>query len=112
MTAGAVLLDIDGTLVDSNYPLLRALPGARELVREVGRRGAHKAGVQAARAVYVGDTVWDVQAAGAAGVACVGVLTGGICAAQLRDAGAVATYDDAAHLLRELDDSPLAAVLQ
>lgn len=223
MSAGAVLLDIDGTLVDSNYlhiaawfrgfravgedvassavhqaigmgapqllatllgeakaaalgdrvaevhkreyaeareTLLRTLPGARELVREVGRRGAQavlstsaspeelqdllrvldlgdavaavtsaqdvetakpdpgvvvsaldKAGVQAARAVYVGDTVWDVQAAGAAGVACVGVLTGGICAAQLRDAGAVATYDDAAHLLRELDDSPLATVL-
>lgn len=70
-----------------------------------------QAGVAADRAIYVGDTGWDVQAAAAAGVGCVGLLTGGISAAELRDAGAVATYDDAAHLLRELDNSPVAKVL-
>ncbi len=217
---GAILFDIDGTLVDSNYlhvdawlralqavghsvdawrihrgqgmgssellatllgaaaeqvgsrakqqhselyqqssRLLRAFDGARELVAAVAQRGAkvvlatsaapdelevlrsildvedtvaeitaaedvetakpapdlvqvalQRAGVAADRAVFVGDTVWDVQACGKAGVACVGVLTGGISAAELTDAGAVAVYEDCCALLRGLDASPLAAV--
>ncbi|MGB8963597.1 MAG: HAD family hydrolase [Pseudonocardiaceae bacterium] len=217
---GAVLFDIDGTLVDSNYlhvdawmqalravghpvdawrihrgqgmgssellatllgevadqvgsqakqrhselylqssELLRAFDGARELVAAVAQRGVkvvlatsaapdelerlrsvldiedavaeitaaddveaakpapdlvqvalHRAGVTADRAVFLGDTVWDVQACGKAGVTCVGVLTGGISAAELTEAGAVAVYDDCRALLRDLDASPLAAV--
>lgn len=217
---GAVLFDIDGTLVDSNYvhvnawlqafhavghpmdawrvhrgqgmgsshlvatllgeaadqvgeqakqyhseryqrssELLRAFDGARELVTAVAQRGARvvlatsaapeelavlrsildiedavaeitaaedveaakpepdvvhvalqRAGVSPERAVFVGDTVWDVQACAKAGVACVGVLTGGISAGELTDAGAVAVYEDCRALLRELDASPLAAV--
>jgi HAD superfamily hydrolase (TIGR01509 family) len=67
-----------------------------------------QAGVSADRAVYVGDTVWDVKACGKAGVACVGVLSGGISAAELIEAGAVAVYEDCRALLRELDTSPLA----
>jgi HAD superfamily hydrolase (TIGR01509 family) len=69
-----------------------------------------RAGVTADRAVFVGDTVWDVQAAGKAGVPCVGVLSGGISAAELTMAGAVAVYDDCRALLHELDTSPLADV--
>jgi HAD superfamily hydrolase (TIGR01509 family) len=68
------------------------------------------AGVSAERAIYVGDTVWDVKACGAAGVACVGVLTGGISAAELTEAGAVAVYENCRALLSELDSSPLAAL--
>jgi HAD superfamily hydrolase (TIGR01509 family) len=217
---GAVLFDIDGTMVDSNYlhvnawvralqavghpvdawrihrgqgmgsselletllgaaadqvgsqakqrhsdlykqssQLLRAFDGARELIAAVAQRGAkvvlatsaapdeleilrsildvedavaeitaaedvetakpapdlvqvalQRAGVTADRAVFVGDTVWDVQACGKAGVACVGVLTGGISAAELTDAGALAVYEDCRALLGDLDASPLAAV--
>jgi HAD superfamily hydrolase (TIGR01509 family) len=217
---GAVLFDIDGTLVDSNYvhvnawlyafravghpvdawrvhrgqgmgssqllatllgeaaqqigpqaeqrhsehyrqtsDLLRAFDGARELIAAVAHRGAkvvlassaapdeldrlrtildiedtvaeftaaqdveaakpepdlvhvalQRAEVTADRAVFVGDTVWDVQAAGKAGVPCVGLLSGGISAAELTVAGAVAVYDDCRTLLRELDTSPLADV--
>jgi phosphoglycolate phosphatase-like HAD superfamily hydrolase len=59
------------------------------------------------RAVFVGDTVWDVQAAGRAGVPCIGVLTGGVSEAELTEAGAVAVYEDAATLLRDLEQSPL-----
>jgi HAD superfamily hydrolase (TIGR01509 family) len=70
-----------------------------------------KVGVTADRAVFVGDTVWDVEAASRAGVPCVGVLTGGICAAELRDAGAVAVYGGAADLLAHLNDSHLSAVM-
>ena len=41
------------------------------------------------RAVMVGDSVWDVKAAKAAGVPTLAVLTGGFSEAELRDAGAV-----------------------
>jgi HAD superfamily hydrolase (TIGR01509 family) len=69
-----------------------------------------KAGLTASDTVFVGDTVWDVEAAGRAGLPCVAVLTGGISAAELRDAGAVAVYRDVAHLLEEFESSALAGL--
>jgi HAD superfamily hydrolase (TIGR01509 family) len=66
-----------------------------------------EADVPASEAIMVGDTVWDVEAAARAGVACVGVETGGISPAELLDAGAVATYRDVLSLLSALDESPL-----
>lgn len=215
---GAVLFDIDGTLVDSNYlhadawwralaeagrpvdawrvhraigmgseqllesllgedaddvgetaterhselyrrsaELLRPFAGARDLVRAVAARGARavlatsagpdelelllrtldvedalsavtsaqdvdaakpepdllhaaleRVGLPPDRVVFLGDTVWDVEASRRAGVPCVGVLTGGTSEAELREAGAVAVYRDVAALLDGLDESPLA----
>ena len=53
-------------------------------------------------AFLVGDSVWDVESAGRAGIPCVGLLTGGYSEAELREAGAVAVHDTprtlAAHL--------------
>ncbi|MHC3467270.1 HAD family hydrolase [Streptomyces sp. 7R007] len=66
------------------------------------------AGVPAERAVFVGDTVWDMKAGRRAGVRCVAVLCGGIPRADLEEAGAEAVYADPAHLLASLKDSPLA----
>jgi HAD superfamily hydrolase (TIGR01509 family) len=66
------------------------------------------AGVAAENAVFVGDTIWDMQAGTRAGVHCVGVLCGGIPRADLVEAGARSIYDDPAHLLASLADSPLA----
>ncbi|MFI9255012.1 HAD family hydrolase [Streptomyces sp. NPDC053069] len=66
------------------------------------------AGVPAGRAVFVGDTVWDMQAGSKAGVRCVGMLCGGIPRADLEKAGAEAIYADPADLLEGLDGSPLA----
>ncbi|MEU6478773.1 HAD family hydrolase [Streptomyces sp. NPDC047017] len=66
------------------------------------------AGVPAERAVFVGDTVWDMRAGSRAGVRCVGVLCGGIPRADLEEAGAGTVYDGPAHLLASLADSPLA----
>ena len=66
-----------------------------------------KVGLGAADAVFVGDTVWDVQAAGKAGLECVCVLTGGLSERELLDAGAVRVYRSVRHLLDELDASPL-----
>ncbi|MEV5383978.1 HAD family hydrolase [Streptomyces sp. NPDC052721] len=66
------------------------------------------AGVPASRAVFVGDTVWDMRAGSKAGVRCVGVLCGGIPRADLEEAGAEAVYADPADLLARLAGSPLA----
>lgn len=66
-----------------------------------------KAGVDAGEAVMVGDAVWDIRSAGAAGVRAIGVRSGGIAAAQLREAGAIEVYDDVAQLLEHLDAGPL-----
>ncbi|MFH9011178.1 HAD family hydrolase [Streptomyces sp. NPDC017943] len=66
------------------------------------------AGVPAERAVFVGDTVWDMRAGSRAGVRCVGVLCGGIPRADLEKAGADAVYADPAHLLSALNDGPFA----
>ncbi|MEU1055751.1 HAD family hydrolase [Streptomyces sp. NPDC005876] len=66
------------------------------------------AGVPAERAVFVGDTVWDMRAGSAAGVRCVGVLCGGIPRADLVDAGADAVYDGPAALLADLAGGPFA----
>jgi HAD superfamily hydrolase (TIGR01509 family) len=71
-------------------------------------RALELAGVPAERAVFVGDTVWDMRAGSRAGVRCVAVLCGGIPRADLVEAGADAVYDDPAHLLKSLADSPLA----
>ncbi len=58
-----------------------------------------KAGVGAGEAVFVGDTVWDVRACQRAGVACIGLLSGGICEAELRQAGAARIFPGPADLL-------------
>jgi HAD superfamily hydrolase (TIGR01509 family) len=58
-----------------------------------------KAGLAADQAVYVGDSVWDVQACRAIGLDCIGLECGGTSAAELREAGALATFEDPADLL-------------
>jgi HAD superfamily hydrolase (TIGR01509 family) len=65
------------------------------------------AGLAASECVFVGDTVWDVEAAGRAGMPCVCVLSGGIAAADLRDAGAIALYPSVRELLQDFETSPL-----
>jgi HAD superfamily hydrolase (TIGR01509 family) len=66
-----------------------------------------KAGVSADEAVMVGDAAWDSESCVRAGVRCIGVLSGGYGASELRDAGAIEVYDDVAALLAGLDESPL-----
>ncbi|MFE9479134.1 HAD family hydrolase [Streptomyces spororaveus] len=66
------------------------------------------AGAAARDAVFVGDTVWDMQAATRADVTCVGLLCGGIPQRDLEEAGARAVYRHPADLLAHLDGSPFA----
>ena len=67
-------------------------------------------GLDAARTVAVGDTVWDVRAARDAGFPCIALTCGGIARAELEDAGADEVYDDPADLLAHLDDSLIGRV--
>jgi len=52
-----------------------------------------------AHAVMIGDTPYDAQAANAAGVTPIGVLSGGFSRSELTNAGCVAVYADPAQLL-------------
>lgn len=59
-----------------------------------------QAGVEAQEAVAVGDAIWDVESAKAAGVRAVAVLTGGAFGKEdLKEAGAIGVYEDCAELL-------------
>jgi phosphoglycolate phosphatase-like HAD superfamily hydrolase len=60
-----------------------------------------------AEAVMVGDTPWDVKAAGAADVPTLAVVTGGFSEAELREAGAAAVYESVSELRDRLDETPL-----
>jgi HAD superfamily hydrolase (TIGR01509 family) len=61
-------------------------------------------------AIVVGDSVWDVRSAHRAGIACVGLETGGFSRAELVDEGAAAVYTDPGDLLAHLDEAIAAAV--
>jgi HAD superfamily hydrolase (TIGR01549 family) len=69
-------------------------------------------GARPERAVMVGDTVYDVRAARAAGVTVVGLVCGGISEQELREAGADAVYGNVAELLEGLDDSPVGVLVR
>jgi phosphoglycolate phosphatase-like HAD superfamily hydrolase len=125
------------------------LPGARDLVAELRRRGVRcvlasssgaddleyfmrKAGIDdlvddwttkddverskphpdiagTDDAVMVGDSRWDIEAAGNAGLPTICVITGGWSIQELRDYGAVAVYESLADLTASLDSTPLGA---
>ncbi|SOX56402.1 HAD family hydrolase [Mycobacterium ahvazicum] len=69
-----------------------------------------RAGVTAEQAVFVGDAVWDAHAAKAAGVPCIGVLSGGVSDAELQAAGAAPIFDDPQDLLDHLNSTRVAAL--
>jgi HAD superfamily hydrolase (TIGR01509 family) len=58
--------------------------------------------------LVVGDSPWDIKAAGRAGLKAVGFLSGGFAEAELRGEGAIACYEGPAHLLAAYDASPFA----
>jgi HAD superfamily hydrolase (TIGR01549 family) len=60
--------------------------------------------VDAQDGVMVGDTPWDVKAAGRAGLETLAVLTGGFSAAELREAGAAEVFESVRELCGRLRD--------
>src|SRR3954468_9302416 len=59
----------------------------------------------------VGDSVWDVEAAQHAGMACIGVESGGFSRHELSEAGALAVYRDVAELTDQLLTSPIGTLV-
>lgn len=103
LAAMRAALDADEVIADatSGDDVDSTKPAADLVEQALGR-----AGVTADRAVFVGDTVWDMHASRNAGVPCVAVLSGGVPRADLREAGAVAVYDGPRDLLSRLAESP------
>jgi HAD superfamily hydrolase (TIGR01509 family) len=64
-------------------------------------------GIDPERAVAVGDSVWDIRAARAAGIGCIGVETGGFSTHELSEAGALHVYRDVGELCAQLATSPV-----
>ena len=59
-------------------------------------------------AIVVGDTPYDAEAAGKAGLRTIGMLCGGWSEKDLREAGCIAIYRDPADLLANYENSPTA----
>ena len=88
----------DGLITTNADDVARAKPhpGLVEVALE-------RADVAAGDAVFVGDSVWDMIAAKRAGVATIGVLSGGISAGELSDAGADRIVESVAELVGMTD---------
>jgi HAD superfamily hydrolase (TIGR01509 family) len=67
-----------------------------------------KVGVAAKNTLALGDTPYDAEAAGKAGISTIGVCSGGWSKADLLTAGCIEVYDDVADLLEHIDESAIA----
>ncbi len=94
-SVGAVILDLDGTLLHSNDAHAQAFVEA----------ALRKTGVPAEQVMMLGDTPYDVEAAARAGIRLIALRTGGWSDSDLH--GAVAIYDDPRDLLEHYEASPL-----
>lgn len=148
--------ELHSTHYDELVPRLELLPGARELITDLHDRGVRivlatsapadelqallklldiedetyavtssedvekakpepdiisvalqKGGIDADHAIMIGDSTWDITAAGKAGVRAIGLLSGGTGEDDLMQAGAIAVYDGADDLRLHLADSAL-----
>lgn len=72
---------------------------------DIVRQALDQAGVPPEAAVMLGDTPYDLEAAARAGVAMIGVRSGGYDEVALK--GAIAVYSDPQDLLDHYDSSPL-----
>ena len=80
--------DVIGTVVSSGA-VERAKPEP-----DIVERALSGSGTERARAVMVGDAVWDAIAARRVGIPRIGLLSGGIAEEQLRDAGTLEVYPE------------------
>jgi HAD superfamily hydrolase (TIGR01509 family) len=78
---------------------------------EVFLTAMNNASVDPGRALAVGDSIWDVQAARAAGIGCIAVESGGFSQHELSEAGAIQVYRDVKELLQQLLTSPIATII-
>ena len=107
VTALRAALDADDVIdsVTSSADAQESKPAPDILVAAL-----EQSGLAAERVVFVGDSVWDVAAAGKLDIPCIGLTCGGTGRAELAGAGAGAVYDDPAALLDALSDSAIASL--
>jgi HAD superfamily hydrolase (TIGR01509 family) len=97
--------DLAGITTDSDVEAAKPAP-------DVFLAALAAADGDASRALVVGDTGWDLQAAQAAGISAVAVCTGGWTHHELVQGGAVEVHDDVASMARDLDSSALGDLLR
>lgn len=64
------------------------------------------------RSLAIGDSIWDVQAARAAGIGCVAVESGGFSQHELSEEGAIQVYKDVDEVLKQFHTGPLASLIR
>jgi HAD superfamily hydrolase (TIGR01509 family) len=97
-SAGVDLSSLGETLVNADD--IEETKPAPDLVEAAVR----KLGLEPAECALVGDTPYDAEAATRAGVACIGVTSGGNSADALRRAGAASVWRDVAEIEAHLDE--------
>jgi HAD superfamily hydrolase (TIGR01509 family) len=70
-----------------------------------------RAGLDPARTIAVGDSVWDIKAARSAGIGCLAVESGGFSQHELSEAGALHVYRDVHEIFVQLLTTPLVLLL-
>lgn len=95
---------IDAVTTKDEVPASKPAPDIFEKAIEAG-------GLERRLVLAVGDSVWDVEAARAAGIGCIGVETGGFSRHELAEAGAAHVYRDVAELCAVLETGPIAPLL-
>ncbi len=74
---------------------------------DIFQASLHKLDLPPEKVLALGDTPYDAEAAGLAGVWTIGVTTGGWSREDLLAAGCVEVYQDVAELLRRFDESAI-----
>lgn len=64
-----------------------------------------KLGLPSSKVLALGDTPYDAEAAGKAGIPTIGVMTGGWSKEELLEAGCIEVYRDVAELLDKFEES-------
>lgn len=77
---------------------------------EVFVKAMERGSIDPERALALGDSIWDVHAARAAGIGCLGVETGGFSRHELSEVGALSVYRDVQELNHQFWTSPLASL--
>lgn len=97
--------DLGGITTDSDVDEAKPAP-------DVFLAALAQAGGEASRALVVGDTGWDLEAARSAGVGALAVRTGGWGHDELVQAGAIEVHEDVGTLCRDLEASALGDLLR
>jgi len=78
---------------------------------DVFRAAMQAAALDPALTLVIGDSIWDVQAARAAGLGCIAVESGGFSAHELREEGAAAVYRNVQEILDQALTGALAPLI-